>query len=102
MKGFRRVFAHSAAVFHERGIARTDTNEVGSLSCEEHEGQDLLMTVFEVPATEQTFQVLTERLHPIPICRLQMPCCVRLWHEAALIPCLLIFSAQAWYSQLST
>ena len=56
VKGFRRVFAHSAAVFHERGIANTKTNEVSSLACEEHSGEDILMSVFEVPATKETFK----------------------------------------------
>ena len=57
VKGFRRVFAHSAAVFHERGIANTETNELSSLACEEHDGEDILMSVFEVPATKDTFKV---------------------------------------------
>lgn len=45
----RRVFAHPASIFFQRDIANLDTLEMSSLSCEYHEGQSFICSVFEVP-----------------------------------------------------
>ncbi|PIA44291.1 hypothetical protein AQUCO_01700118v1 [Aquilegia coerulea] len=48
LNGFRRVFAHSAPIFFERGIANAETGEISSLSVEPCEGETLIITVFEI------------------------------------------------------
>ena len=48
----RRVFMHPAAIFFERGIAKMDTLEISSLSCEECDGASFVCSVFEVPKDE--------------------------------------------------
>ena len=45
----RRVFAHPASIFFQRGIANMDTLEMSSLSCEYVEGASFVCSVFEVP-----------------------------------------------------
>ncbi|KAJ9472546.1 hypothetical protein DIPPA_06940 [Diplonema papillatum] len=51
--GYRRVFAHCAAVFFERGIARAETGEISSLSVEPCDGAaDLVCTLFSIPDDE--------------------------------------------------
>ena len=45
----RRVFAHPASIFFQRGIANMDTLEMSSLSCEYVEGSSFVCSVFEVP-----------------------------------------------------
>ncbi|GAB2294315.1 hypothetical protein Dimus_028525 [Dionaea muscipula] len=52
LNGFRRVFAHAAPIFFERGIARPETMEISSLSVEPCEGEVLLVTVFRIQKTE--------------------------------------------------
>ncbi|WVZ20308.1 hypothetical protein V8G54_007630 [Vigna mungo] len=58
LKSFRRVFAHVAPVFFERGIAkpetmvRFDNTEISSLSVEPCEGETLVVTVFEIRKSE--------------------------------------------------
>lgn len=47
--GFRRVFAHTAPIFFQRGIARLDTLEISSLSCEEAPSHSIVVSVFDVP-----------------------------------------------------
>ena len=50
--GFRRVFAHLAPIFFERGIAKTETGEVASLSVEEaDDSSSILVTQFEIPSS---------------------------------------------------
>ncbi|XP_045788581.1 uncharacterized protein LOC123883728 [Trifolium pratense] len=49
---FRRVFAHVAPVFFERGIAKPETMEISSLSVEACEGETLVVTVFEIRKSE--------------------------------------------------
>ncbi|KAH1209164.1 hypothetical protein HKD37_15G042710 [Glycine soja] len=49
---FRRVFAHVAPVFFERGIAKPETMEISSLSVEPCEGETLVVTVFEIRKSE--------------------------------------------------
>ncbi|XP_072983262.1 uncharacterized protein [Typha latifolia] len=52
LRGFRRVFAHVAPIFFDRGIANEETGEVSSLSVEPCEGGYLLVTVFEIKKEE--------------------------------------------------
>ncbi|KAL1359116.1 hypothetical protein AAHE18_04G083500 [Arachis hypogaea] len=52
LNGFRRVFAHVAPVFFERGIAKPETMEISSLSVEPCEGETLIVTVFEIRKSE--------------------------------------------------
>ncbi|OVA02599.1 hypothetical protein BVC80_9091g106 [Macleaya cordata] len=52
LNGFRRVFAHVAPIFFERGIANPLTQEISSLSVEPFEGETLLVTVFEIKESE--------------------------------------------------
>ncbi|CAN8231900.1 unnamed protein product [Cochlearia groenlandica] len=54
LHGFRRVFAHTAPIFFERGIANLYTKEISSLSVEpcEEEGESLVVTVFEIKREE--------------------------------------------------
>ncbi|KAK4265815.1 hypothetical protein QN277_026817 [Acacia crassicarpa] len=49
---FRRVFAHVAPVFFERGIAKPETKEISSLSVEPCVGESLIVTVFEITKSE--------------------------------------------------
>eukprot|EP00908_Phaeocystis_cordata_P016818 Transcript_28135.p1 GENE.Transcript_28135~~Transcript_28135.p1 ORF type:complete len:237 (-),score=59.63 Transcript_28135:835-1515(-) len=46
--GYRRVFAHPAAIFVERGIADLPSLQIASLSAEPCEGASFVCTVFEV------------------------------------------------------
>ncbi|KAJ4844975.1 hypothetical protein Tsubulata_011708 [Turnera subulata] len=52
LNGFRRVFAHVAPIFFERGIARPETKEISSLSVEPCDGENLIVTVFEIGKSE--------------------------------------------------
>ncbi|KAJ7980313.1 Butirosin biosynthesis [Quillaja saponaria] len=52
LNGFRRVFAHAAPIFFERGIAKPETKEISSLSVEPCEGETLIATVFEIKKSE--------------------------------------------------
>ncbi|EEC79057.1 hypothetical protein OsI_19621 [Oryza sativa Indica Group] len=52
LRGFRRVFAHSAPIFFERGIAIEATKEFSSLSVEPCEGELIVVTVFEIKEDE--------------------------------------------------
>ncbi|KAH1120551.1 hypothetical protein J1N35_003711 [Gossypium stocksii] len=52
LKGFRRVFAHVAPIFFDRGIAKPETKEISSLSVEPCEGETLIVTVFEIQKSE--------------------------------------------------
>ncbi|CAF2020951.1 unnamed protein product [Brassica napus] len=52
LQGFRRVFAHAAPIFFERGIANLETKEISSLSVEPCEGENLVVSVFEINQTE--------------------------------------------------
>lgn len=60
---FRRVFAHTAPVFFERGIAKLDTLEISSLSCEEASGHSIVVSVFDVPYSPETVQAVIDREH---------------------------------------
>ncbi|KAL2530611.1 hypothetical protein Fot_23212 [Forsythia ovata] len=52
LSGFRRVFAHVAPIFFERGIAKPETKEISSLSVEPCEGETLVVTTFEIQISE--------------------------------------------------
>uniref|UniRef100_A0A7N0URP9 Uncharacterized protein n=1 Tax=Kalanchoe fedtschenkoi TaxID=63787 RepID=A0A7N0URP9_KALFE len=52
LNGFRRVYAHVAPIFFERGIANPETKEISSLSVEPCEGETLIVTVFEIQISE--------------------------------------------------
>ncbi|KAL5713183.1 hypothetical protein ACHQM5_015285 [Ranunculus cassubicifolius] len=52
LNGFRRVFAHAAPIFFERGIANAETGEISSLSVEPFDGETLVVTVFEIKQSE--------------------------------------------------
>ncbi|KAL3753064.1 hypothetical protein ACJRO7_000460 [Eucalyptus globulus] len=52
LDGFRRVFAHAAPIFFERGIAKPETKEISSLSVEPCDGETLVVTVFEIEKSE--------------------------------------------------
>lgn len=49
VRDHRRVFAHPASVFFERGIANLATKEIASLSTEPAAGSAFLASVFDVP-----------------------------------------------------
>ncbi|KAI4311137.1 hypothetical protein MLD38_036057 [Melastoma candidum] len=49
---FRRVFAHVAPIFFERGIAKPETMEISSLSVEPCVDETLLVAVFEIGKAE--------------------------------------------------
>ncbi|CAN1281307.1 hypothetical protein LINPERPRIM_LOCUS17686 [Linum perenne] len=52
LNGFRRVFAHVAPIFFERGIAKPETKEISSLSAEPCVGETLIVSVFEIEKSE--------------------------------------------------
>ncbi|XP_057806059.1 uncharacterized protein LOC131021006 [Salvia miltiorrhiza] len=52
LNGFRRVFAHAAPIFFERGIAKPETKEISSLSVEPCESETLIVTTFEIQRSE--------------------------------------------------
>ncbi|KAH6780161.1 hypothetical protein C2S52_011398 [Perilla frutescens var. hirtella] len=52
LNGFRRVFAHAAPIFFERGIAKPETKEISSLSVEHCESEALVVTTFEIQRSE--------------------------------------------------
>ncbi|KAK4433894.1 hypothetical protein Salat_0552100 [Sesamum alatum] len=52
LNGFRRVFAHVAPIFFERGIAKPETKEISSLSVEPYESETLVVTTFEIRRSE--------------------------------------------------
>ncbi|KAI4346250.1 hypothetical protein L6164_013317 [Bauhinia variegata] len=52
LNGFRRVFAHVAPIFFERGIAKPETKEISSLSVEPCAEETLIVTVFEIRKSE--------------------------------------------------
>ncbi|RZC50962.1 hypothetical protein C5167_019389 [Papaver somniferum] len=64
--GFRRVFAHTAPIFFERGIANPQIQEISSLSVEPCEGETLVVTVFEIKESEVVPQTLEGTLFHRP------------------------------------
>ncbi|KAF0720814.1 Aste57867_9 [Aphanomyces stellatus] len=49
---YRRVFAHPASIFFERGIANKETQEIASLSVEPSVGSSFAISAFEIPSTQ--------------------------------------------------
>ncbi|PAN28709.1 hypothetical protein PAHAL_5G173800 [Panicum hallii] len=84
LRGFRRVFAHAAPIFFERGIAVEATKEFSSLSVGPCEGELIVVIVFEikeeVPAfieREHEFKflaVVPEGLHGVPFTNQAVVC----------------------------
>mmetsp|Transcript_16380 Transcript_16380/g.40379 ORF Transcript_16380/g.40379 Transcript_16380/m.40379 type:complete len:184 (+) Transcript_16380:209-760(+) len=52
LRNWKRVFAHPAAIFFERGIARMETREIASLSIEPCEGEEFYVALFEISDNE--------------------------------------------------
>lgn len=50
-------------IFYARGIARPDTREVSSLSVEEHDGGEIVVSLFEVEASPASVAAFIEREH---------------------------------------
>ncbi|AQK93026.1 uncharacterized protein [Zea mays] len=61
LRGFRRVFAHAAPIFFERGIAIEATKEFSSLSVEPCDSELIVVTVFEIK--EEEVPAFIEREH---------------------------------------
>mmetsp|Transcript_34825 Transcript_34825/g.48290 ORF Transcript_34825/g.48290 Transcript_34825/m.48290 type:complete len:255 (-) Transcript_34825:108-872(-) len=59
VRGWRRVFAHCAPIFFERGIANFETREMSSLSVERCENASFIATLFEIPVSD--FAALEQR-----------------------------------------
>jgi len=77
VKGYRRCFAHPAAIFFKRGIAKD--RQVCSLSAEEHAAASFVCTAFEV--TDIGMDAFREReeefrLDMIPYATLEQPSAV--------------------------
>nr|CAN62470.1 hypothetical protein VITISV_016050 [Vitis vinifera] len=66
LNSFRRVFAHVAPIFFERGIAKPETMEISSLSVEPCEGETLIVTVFEIQRSEVFPETLDGKLFTTP------------------------------------
>jgi len=63
VRGYRRIFAHTASVFFVRKIARPETGEISSLSCEECPGEEIIVTLFEIHSTPESRRAYVEREH---------------------------------------
>jgi len=63
VNGYRRLFAHACDIFFERGIARPQTMEISSLSVEEHSESSIVVSLFEVDATNEAIAAFIEREH---------------------------------------
>ncbi|KAK9802978.1 hypothetical protein WJX73_002803 [Symbiochloris irregularis] len=63
VNNFRRVFAHTAAVFHKNGIARPSTKEIASLSCEECPDQAIVTSLFQIQADMKSVEAFIDREH---------------------------------------
>ena len=75
LDGFRRVFAHSPAVFVNRGIADMGSLQMASLSAEPCAGSSFVVTAFEVPNGGLGMEAFREReeeflLNMVPFTRL--------------------------------
>ncbi|CAK4082489.1 unnamed protein product [Aphanomyces euteiches] len=49
---YRRVFAHPASIFFQRGIANLETKEIASLSTEVSPGASFTISAFEIPESQ--------------------------------------------------
>ena len=61
--GWRRVFAHVAPIFFERGIANVETREMSSLSVEPCPGARCVVSLFEAPMSDEQLAAYVEREH---------------------------------------
>ncbi|KAH7300482.1 hypothetical protein KP509_24G064500 [Ceratopteris richardii] len=70
LSGFRRIFAHVAPIFFERGIAKPETKEISSLSVEPCSEESILITVFEIGISEVFPEDLGKSTvsHPAVVC----------------------------------
>ena len=71
VRDYRRVFAHAAAIFFERGIADESTFEFASLSAEPHAGGSFVACAFEVDLDAESWARFEAReeefdLRPVP------------------------------------
>ena len=81
--GYRRVFAHSAAIFVERGIADLESLQFCSLSAEPCEGASFVCTVFEVEdegmdrfqEREEEFELVNVPVSPLEAAPSPPPTC---------------------------
>lgn len=71
MQGYRRIFAHTASIFFQRGIARPETSEISSLSCEPHPGEEIVVSVFEIPGDATAIKAFLEREHEFKLVAVQ-------------------------------
>jgi len=65
LRGWRRVFAHVAPIFFERGIANAATREMSSLSVEPSDdpAAEIVVSQFEVSMTDEELDRFVEREH---------------------------------------
>ena len=61
VEGYRRVFAHAAAIFFEREIANKETKEFSSLSAEPCAGASFVACCFEVDLDETNWATFEAR-----------------------------------------
>ncbi|KAK6122605.1 hypothetical protein DH2020_043662 [Rehmannia glutinosa] len=89
LRGFRRVFAHVAPIFFERGIAKPETKEISSLSVEPCEGETLVVTTFEIQRSE--IPSFIEREHEFRKQRDLLSTARTIWHSQIwlddILPC---------------
>ncbi len=69
VSGYRRVFAHACDIFFERGIARPETKEISSLSVEPHPDSEIIVTLFEIDASDpDAIKAFIQREHEFRFC----------------------------------
>uniref|UniRef100_A0A9I9DPQ8 Uncharacterized protein n=1 Tax=Cucumis melo TaxID=3656 RepID=A0A9I9DPQ8_CUCME len=66
LNGFRRFFGHVAPIFFERGIAKPETKEISSLCSEPCEGENIIITVFEIKKSEVLPETLDGKIYDKP------------------------------------
>ena len=71
MKGYRRIFAHTASIFFQRGIARPETTEISSLSCEPCQSQEIVVSLFDIPVNVESVHAFIEREHEFKLVAVQ-------------------------------
>ncbi|KAL3666117.1 hypothetical protein V7S43_008907 [Phytophthora oleae] len=70
---YRRVFAHPASIFFQRGIANLETKEIASLSTEPAPGCKFLVSVFDIPSEllpdfyerEEEFKIISAKFQEL-------------------------------------
>ena len=71
VRGYRRIFAHTASIFFQRDIARPETAEISSLSCEPCQGQEIVVSLFDIPVNENSVHAFIEREHEFKLVAVQ-------------------------------